>query len=63
MVSTRLGKPVTRTSSASATQPSARRSASQRVHRAVAGGGADQNQKPLQPSAARITIANSMRMP
>ena len=39
MVSTRFGKPVTRTSAASAIQPSARRSASQPVHRAVAGGG------------------------
>ncbi len=62
MLSTRLGKPVTRTSLASATQPAARRSSSQPViarSRAVA----CTYQNPLQPSAARMTIAKRVRMP
>ena len=58
MVSIRLGKPVTRTSAASATQPSARRSASQSVHRRARASTACHHHQPLQPSAARITIAN-----
>ena len=60
-VSTRFGKPRTRTSAASATQPAARRSSSQPViarSRAVD----CTNHQPLQPSAARITIAKSVRM-
>ncbi len=61
MVSTRFGNPVTRTSPASAIQPSACRSASQPViarSRALA----CTHHQPLQASAAAITIANRMRM-
>ena len=61
MTSTRFGKPVTRMSAASACQPSARRSSSQRA-RARSRALALNHQKPLQPAAARITIAKSIRI-
>lgn len=60
-VSTRFGKPVTRTEP-SATQPASRRCSSQPVS-ARSRRLAFQNQNPLQPSASRTTIAKRMRMP